>query len=253
MTAMTDIAASLAASAAQQGRGIATTAGGRQPVEMLELYDMENCPFCRLVREALTDLDLDVLIYPCPKNGVRFRPLVERLGGQQQFPFLFDPNTDEALYESADIIDYLYATYGRKPAPKRWWVKSMRTAASLSASALRARRGLAAETSKEASEPLELYSFEGSPFARLVRERLCELELPYIVRQMGRDRREDWLFPPLRARLDPDYSPTQRNRQALLARAGKVAVPYLIDPNTGEEMFESADIVDYLDQVYGQA
>ena len=250
MTGMTDIAASLMASVAQQGRGIAATAAGRQPEELLELYEMENCPFCRLVREALTDLDLDVLIYPCPKNGVRFRPLVERLGGQQLFPFLFDPNTDQAMYESADIIDYLYRTYGRRQAPKRWWVKSGRTLASMSASALRMRRGLAAEDSRDIAEPLQLYSFDGSPFARLVRERLCELELPYIIRQMGRTRLEDWLMPPLRRRLHPDYQPDQRNRRALLARTGRVAVPYLVDPNTDVELFESTAIIDYLDQTY---
>jgi len=57
-----DVARSLASTLAQQGRGIATRPAGRQPAEPLELYDMEGCPFCRLVREALTDLDLDVLI-----------------------------------------------------------------------------------------------------------------------------------------------------------------------------------------------
>jgi glutathione S-transferase len=28
-------------------------------------------------------------------------------------------------------------------------------------------------------------------------------------------------------------------------------VPYLADPNTGREMFESADIVTYLERTYG--
>ena len=250
MNPLAEFATSMGASLAEQGRGIATTAGGRQPAELLELYDMENCPYCRLVREALTDLDLDVLVYPCPKNGVRYRPLVERLGGKQQFPFLFDPNTDEALYESADIIDYLYATYGKRRAPRRWLVRSVRTAASMSASMLRLRRGLAAEDSREVDDPLELYSFEASPFARLVRERLCELEIPYVIRQMGRTHVDDWLPPPLRERVRPGYTPRQRNRKALLARTGQVAVPFLVDPNSGQELFDSARIVAYLDQQY---
>ena len=114
------------------------------------------------------------------------------------------------------------------------------------------RRGLAAEDSREAADPLELYSFEASPFARLVRERLCELELPYVVRQMGRTGIDDWLPPPLRQRIRPDYSPKQRNRRALLSRAGTVAVPYLADPNTGEALFESGRIVDYLDNQYAE-
>lgn len=45
------------------------------------------------VREALTLLDLDVLIYPCPKGGTTFRPRARQLSGKEQFPFLVDPNT----------------------------------------------------------------------------------------------------------------------------------------------------------------
>ncbi|WP_255364238.1 glutathione S-transferase N-terminal domain-containing protein [Alcanivorax sp. HI0044] len=36
-----------------------------------------------------------------------------------------------------------------------------------------------------------------------------------------------------------------------MARAGRIAVPYLVDPNTGMELFESEAILDYLDQTYG--
>ncbi|MBU6283884.1 glutathione S-transferase N-terminal domain-containing protein, partial [bacterium] len=35
-----------------------------------------------------------------------------------------------------------------------------------------------------------------------------------------------------------------------VARSGKMQVPWLHDPNTGVSMFESADIVDYLDRTY---
>lgn len=200
----------------------------------------------------MTDLDLDVLIFPCPKGGERYRPLVERLGGRQQFPYLMDPNTGAALYESADIIDYLYREYGGRPAPRRWLVRSLRTAAAVSASLPRASRGLHALDSKTPEQALELYSFEASPFARLVRERLTELQLPYLLRQCGRDQWQDWVLPPMRRRLLSDYSPRQRNRIALMERAGRIAVPYLVDPNTGTELFESADILDYLDQTYGR-
>lgn len=246
-----EVATSLLASVAELGRGVRITSASRQPEEMLELYDMEGCPFCRVVREALTDLDIDVMVYPCPKNGIRFRPLAERLGGKQQFPFLFDPNTDQTMYESADIVEYLYATYGSGPVPRRWRVKGIRTPASFAASALRMGRGVHAETgNRNTEQPLELFSFEASPFARLVRERLTELELPHIVRQVGRDNAADWMLPPMRERLMPDYQPTQRNRQILIQRAGRVAVPYLIDPNTGTELFESKAILEYLDRTY---
>ncbi|MCK0538789.1 glutathione S-transferase N-terminal domain-containing protein [Alcanivorax quisquiliarum] len=250
MRAALDFSTSMLATLSEQGRGVQSRAAGRQPSELLELYDMEGCPFCRLVREALTDLDLDAMIYPCPKGGTRFRPLVEKLGGLTQFPFLMDPNTDEALYESADIIAYLYREYGSRPAPRQWLTRSVHTAGSFGASALRHGRGLRAQDGQLPAEPLELYSFEASPFARPVRELLTELELPYILRQMGRTQAADWLLPALRERVAPDYVPTQRNRAALLARTGRVAVPYLIDPNTGTELFESADILRYLNEQY---
>ena len=43
-----------------------------------------------------------------------------------------------------------------------------------------------------------------------------------------------------------------RNRRALLARAGRVQFPYLIDPNTGVALFESARILDYLEREYAR-
>ncbi|MED5433172.1 MAG: glutathione S-transferase N-terminal domain-containing protein, partial [Pseudomonadota bacterium] len=94
-------------------------------------------------------------------------------------------------------------------------------------------------------------SFEASPYARLVRERLTELQLPYRLYQCGRDQWQDWVLPPVRRRLMDDYTPSQRNRVALMKRAGRIAIPYLVDPNTGTELFESADILTYLDQTYG--
>lgn len=247
-----EVARSLAATAAQHGRGIATRPAPHRPAEPIELYDMEGCPFCRLVREVLTDLDLDVLIYPCPKGGDRYRPLVEKLGGKQLFPYLMDPNTGVARYQSADIIDYLYREYGGRPAPRRWRIKAIRTPASLLASLPRGGRGLHCQDSHVPRQPLALYSFEGSPFARLVRERLTELQLPYELRQCGRDQWRDWVLPPARRALGIAYQPTQRHRQALLERTGRVSVPYLIDPNSGEELFESQAILSYLQVTYAR-
>ncbi|MFC6330731.1 glutathione S-transferase N-terminal domain-containing protein, partial [Alloalcanivorax gelatiniphagus] len=124
--------------------------------------------------------------------------------------------------------------------------------ASVAASLPRAGHGLRARDAEVPEQPLILYSFEGSPFARLVRERLCELQLPYLVRQCGRDQWQDWVLPPMRKALEMEYLPTQRHRQELMARAGRVSVPYLIDPNTGEELFESERIVAYLQARYGR-
>ena len=93
-----------------------------------------------------------------------------------------------------------------------------------------------------------MYSFEASPFSRLVRETLCELELPYYLHNVGkgRGRMVDWLPPDARK----NYVGPTEHRQKLIERSGKMMVPYLIDPNTGVAMFESADIQRYLIQTY---
>ena len=33
-------------------------------------------------------LDIDVLYYPCPRNGPNFRPKVVEMGGKQQSPYM---------------------------------------------------------------------------------------------------------------------------------------------------------------------
>ena len=40
------------------------------------------------VREIASILDLDVLYYPCPRNGPQYRLKVLQLGGKQQFPYM---------------------------------------------------------------------------------------------------------------------------------------------------------------------
>ena len=98
----------------------------KRPKKMLQLYEYEGCPFCRRVRETLTILDLDAEIFPTPRETFkkygfidksRFRPIVLKKGGKSQFPFLIDPNTGVAMYESSDIIQYLWKEYGSKAAP----------------------------------------------------------------------------------------------------------------------------------------
>ncbi|KAL5682247.1 hypothetical protein ACJX0J_008632, partial [Zea mays] len=89
----------------------------KRPEKPIEIYEFEGCPFCRKVREMVTVLDLDVLFYPCPKKGPTFRPKVLEMGGKKQFPYMVDPNTGVAMYESDDIIKYLADTYGDGTVP----------------------------------------------------------------------------------------------------------------------------------------
>jgi glutathione S-transferase len=246
-----DVLNSTLASSLRVWRGTMARAPAVQPAKALRLYEFEACPYCRLVREALTELDLDALIYPTPHGGTRFRPKVVELGGKRQFPFLVDPNTGESMYESADIIEYLYRRYGGRAAPARL-LRPVDVSTSMLAAAARLGAGARARPSKAPRKPLELFSFESSPYSRRVRELLCELELPYLLRSTGKSGWQDLGPPIVRATLFPNRPVQGRTRTELLARAGKVQVPYLVDPNTGEGMFESQAIRAYLLSTYAR-
>ncbi|MEE4300342.1 MAG: glutathione S-transferase N-terminal domain-containing protein [Pseudomonadales bacterium] len=248
-TSSLDLAGSLAVTAARFGTGIAAQRRRERPEWLFVLYEFEACPYCRIVREVLTELDLDAEIRPCPKGGERFRPALLERGGKAQFPYLIDPNTQIELYESADIVRHLFETYG-DGVPLHWRLGPLQQLGSQLAGAFRPLAGRRARPSRAPARPLELYSFEGSPFARLVRERLCELEIPWILRSTGRTQPSDWVPPGLRDRFAIEARPESDNRRALLARAGRLTIPYLVDPNTGEEMGESGAIVDYLERSY---
>ena len=245
-----NLAGSLISTLVRGTNGIQVHRTGDKPVELLQLYDIENCPYCRLVREAMTELDLDALILPCPKGGERFRPELEVRGGKAQFPYLVDPNTGAELYESLDIIDYLFSTYGEGRRPIKWRLGTLQTAGSMLASAPRMNRGMQATPGAVPAELLELYSFESSPYARLVREKLCAMEMPYILRNCGRSRVQEWLLPPVRKALNITPDSVLENRRHLQHREGRVAIPYLFDPNTEQGLFESADILAYLASQY---
>lgn len=221
-----------------------------QPPLPLRLYDIEGSPYCRAVREALTALHLDVEIYPCPKGGSRFRPEAERLAGKQQFPLLVDPNTNTVMLESADIVDYLFKTYGNGRTPSAYQKGLFKTPASMLAEAVRGLRGINVRPAHVPEKMLELWSFEASPYTRLVRERLTELEIPYVLHNVGKERWQD--IGPAVLRLKPGpYEPIPGGkRDAHFRRTGHMQVPYLEDPNTGAQLLESAAIIDYLEKTY---
>ena len=60
------------------------------------------------------------------------------------------------------------------------------TLGSFFASASRPSRGRAARPNKHPAKPLELWSFEASPYCRIARETLCELEIPYILHNVAK-------------------------------------------------------------------
>lgn len=258
MSTQTEALVNLLALTVRGGRGSMTLRPARRkPEKLLKLYDMEASPYCRLVREVLTELDLDVLILPCPAGGTRYRLEAERIGGKQQFPLLVDDNTGTVVYESADIVEYLARTYEGRVRGTRGLSRQLAVGSSFLSSALLWRplgiSGLKARRSKPPAQPLVLYSFEGSPYSKRVRARLTELELAYELRNTGKGAMTDLGPPSFRDSLFKAPKGTTPHRRWLEANTGKVQVPYLIDPNTGTAMYESQAILDYLDTTYGAA
>ncbi|KAG5520346.1 hypothetical protein RHGRI_033051 [Rhododendron griersonianum] len=150
------------------------------PPNNLQLFEFEACPFCRRVREAITELDLSVEIYPCPKGSIRHREMVRSVGGKEQFPFLMDPNTGMSMYESGEIVKYLFQQYGNGRSPSTGLLE-------------RIQKNFIRHSVDYKSAILEQFSvlckvsFDTIPsqYARIVREALCELELPYVLQSVG--------------------------------------------------------------------
>lgn len=202
-----------------------------RPAQPLVLYEFEGCPFCRKVREAICILDLDVLVLPCPKGGAVWRPQAVARGGKAQFPYLEDPNTGKTLYESDAIISYLFTTYGDGKVPLLLRMGYLTTFTAGLGLAPRAGAGSHAAPSAQPAQPLVYWGYEMSPFCKVAREVLSELELPHLYRCTARG------------------SP---KRQALLAKYGHFQVPFLEDPNAGVAMFESTAIMQHLRETYGK-
>ena len=229
MNRIVDVSTSLLVSIGRLGSGGAVRELGARPEKLLEIYEFEGCPFCRKVREALSILDLDARILPCPKGGERFRQALIQRGGRAMFPYLVDPNTGVEMYESSDIVRYLFSQYGNGKVPLMLGMGRLTDVSAVLAGLSRGLAGSRVEPSREPGEPLELASYEASPFCRLVRETLCTLELQYVLRNVAKG---------------------SASRASFADRSGRMMVPWLSDPNTGTEMFESREIVNYLIDQY---
>jgi len=226
------------------GGGDGDGVGARPPPDSLRLYAFEGCPFCRRVREVAVYLDLEYTMVPCARES-RNRGHVALAATAQDmerptFPYLEDDAAGVTLFESEDIVNHLMATYGTGlplPPPSDYFLPSALVTGWLP-SLLRPTRGGAVEplVARRAAPPpplpIELYDYDGNQFCRLVREALCELDLLHIIRSVGKQ------------------SP---RRQQLMSLAGKSTAPYMVDPNTGKAMGESADIVEYLYREYASS
>lgn len=250
----------LLTSITEGGRGINGTAFPMQPARPLKLYEFEGSPFCRRVREVLTLLNLDYEVYPCPKGGEKYRSIVKQIGGKMRFPFLLDENTGEHLYESQQIIHHLFKHYSPSGiTPKAYCYYPKLPYVGLTGTLLNSARGVwVNQKIKQRPAPaqlLHLWGFEASPFTRVVRATLTELELAYVFHNVAKERWQD--LGPARLRLKPGpYTAIKNGKRAqvveVMSRHSQdIQVPYLVDPNTDVALFESADIVQYLERQYG--
>lgn len=220
---------SLLASAVRFGSGSMVHGVGPRPHDALVLYELEWCPSSRIVREALSELDLDALIKPCPVGETMHHRELAHLG-ETKFPYLIDRSAGVQLGDSAKIVEHLYLRYGDgSPVP------------------IRMRGALARATSKLASElrdkpeyelpgerpelTLELWNYEASPYCRIAREALARLGLPYVSRNLARN------------------SP---RREEFRARYGRLQFPRLYDPNNNTGLFETDAILQHLQMHYSR-
>jgi glutathione S-transferase len=75
------------------------------------LYRLQACPFCERVVRKLDEYGLEYnsrFVEPLHSE----RDVVKRVSGSRTVPVLVDPETGATLTESANIVDYLDASYG---------------------------------------------------------------------------------------------------------------------------------------------
>lgn len=225
--------------ASELADGQAGCLAGRPEASAITLYEFEGCPYCRRVREVATYLDLSYTAVPCGR-GSRHRSHVQDAASaagrdRPSFPYLEDDAAGVKLFESEDIVTHLLTTYGGGlplPPPSSYFYPSTLVTGWVPLLLRPGRGGSVVDRvrgSAAPAEPLVLYSYDGNQFCRLVREVLTELDLPHQIQSVGKG------------------SP---RRAALVELAGRSTAPYLVDPNTGRAMAESADIVEYLYRTY---
>jgi len=65
------------------------------------------------VREVLTELEIPYQLHNLGKRSPKRKAFVER-SGKMMVPYLVDKNNNVAMFESSDIIEYLWDNYGKK-------------------------------------------------------------------------------------------------------------------------------------------
>jgi glutathione S-transferase len=77
----------------------------------ITLYRLQSCPYCERVVRVLDEYDLDYrsrFVEPLHSR----RNVVQRVSGKRTVPAIVDEATGVTMSESANIVEYLHATYG---------------------------------------------------------------------------------------------------------------------------------------------
>ena len=72
---------------------------------MLELFILENCPYCKKVMSYMNENNIAYNKIDI-SNKASEESLI-KIGGKRQVPFLIDKDRNIQMYESNDIIEYV--------------------------------------------------------------------------------------------------------------------------------------------------
>jgi glutaredoxin 2 len=76
--------------------------------QMIDLFIDENCPYCKKVIEYFKENNIHFNKFDIKNKDNVLRLL--SIGGKDQVPFLYNEDTNDKLYESEDIIEYVKKT-----------------------------------------------------------------------------------------------------------------------------------------------
>src|SRR6185312_10274093 len=107
--------------------------------------------------------------------------------GKSEVPFLIDRSQRVSLGGSENIVRYLTANYGTHNAPARLRPGALALLSSRIASSLRGGDLRYGQPKRRPEQPLELWSYEASPYCRIVRERLDQLGIAYQCHNVARN------------------------------------------------------------------
>ncbi len=78
---------------------------------MMKLYQFESCPYCKMVREKLSELQITYININVPRDRSQRQEVIQ-VSGQPSVPVLVDGDT--VLDDEEKILPYLEQKYGQK-------------------------------------------------------------------------------------------------------------------------------------------